>query len=374
MTRKLVTVRVVDELKPIEGADLIELAVVDGWQCVVKKGEFKVGDQGLYFEIDSFLPAEDSRFKFLEKNFSNYRNRYGARIRTIKLKGQISQGLLLPVSDFMELASRKWETFKTDYDYAEDLKVIKWEPVQPAFVQQSKKLTWFGRKIKKFQHGKLKPFLAWLEQKFPRWFASEGTKPFPSFVPKTDEERVQNLIKKIDPDTGEEYEATIKLDGSSMTVYHNRGVVGVCSRNFDLAKNPDDKFWATALKYDLPNKLKDLKGNFAIQGELMGPGIQGNREGLPTYDFFVFKIWDIDEKRFIGKTGKDDLCKKLGLKQVPSLGVMKLNTFKTIDNYLSFAEGPSLNAKTREGVVFEKVDGSKGFKVISNSYLLKHKE
>lgn len=374
MTRKLVTVRKVDELKAIPEADLIELAVVDGWQCVVKKGEFKVGDQALYFEIDSFLPAEDTRFKFLEKNFSNYKNRYGARIRTIKLKGQISQGLLLPVSDFMELASRKWEVFKEDHDYAEDLKVIKWEPHTPAFVQESKKLTWFGKKVKKLKHTRLKPLLAWLEEKFPSWFASEGTKPFPSFIPKTDEERIQNLIKKIDPDEDEMHEATVKLDGSSCTVYHNRKRVGVCSRNFDLAKNPDDKFWATALKYDLPKKLKDSGLNIGIQGELMGPGIQGNREGLPTYDLFIYKIWDIDNKRYYSKVERETLCDSWGLKQVPTLGVLKLSSFRKIEDYLSFAEGPSLNAKQREGVVFTNIFGKKGFKVIANSYLLKHKE
>lgn len=369
--RKLVTIRNISELRDIPGADMICLAIVDGWQCVVKKGEFTVGDQALYFEIDSFLPAEDVRFKFLEKNFSNFKNRYGARIRTIKLKGQISQGLLLPLGEFPEVRPHKWGL---DYDYAEILKVTKWEPPQVAFIQESKKLTWFGSKVKKLKHTKLKPFLLWLETKFPTWFASEGTKPFPSFIPKTDEERVQNLIKKIDPDSGEEYSASIKLDGSSMTVYNNRGRQGVCSRNFDLAKDEDNKFWATALKYDLLKKLKARGYNMAIQGELMGPGIQGNREGLSTYDFFVFKIWDIDEKRYLSKDEKDDTCQALGVKQVPDLGVMTLSNFRTIDDYLAFAEGPSLNAKLREGVVFEQVDGTKGFKVISNSYLLKHKE
>ena len=374
MTRKLVTIRKVDEIKAIAGADLIELAVVDGWQCVVKKGEFKVGDQGLYFEIDSFLPAEDPRFKFLEKNFSNYKNKYGARIRTIKLKGQISQGLLLPVSDFMELAPEKWKSFKEDYDYAEQLKVIKWDLPQPPFISSSRKLTWFGKKMKRLEYSMAKPLVLWLEEKFPNWFASEGTKPFPSFIPKTDEERIQNLIKKIDAESGELYEATVKLDGSSCTVYHNRKKVGVCSRNFDLAKNPDDKFWATANKYDLPKKLLDLSNNLAIQGELMGPGIQGNREGLSTYDLFVYKVWDIDNKRYFSKTEREMACDKLGLKQVPTLGVLSLKPFRQMEDYLDFAEGPSLLSKQREGIVFTKVNGQKGFKVIANSYLLKHKE
>jgi hypothetical protein len=372
--RKLVTVRTVSELRPIEGADLIELAIIDGWQCVVKKGEFKVGDQGLYFEIDSFVPAKDERFKFLEKNFTLWKMNYGARIKTIKLRGQVSQGLLLPLTSFPEI---KPSTFIHEKCYAKELDVIKWEREGETEKPKQQTATWLAKKMKRFKHTKLKPVVLWLERTFPKLFLVDATRNFPSFIPKTDEERVQNLIGK--PSFYEDqsyYRVTVKLDGSSMTVYNNRKKVGVCSRNLDLKKDVDNKFWATALKYNLDKSLKKLGRNIAVQGELMGPGIQGNREKLRDFDFFVYKIWDIDNKRYLGD---NELLAVLGeldqlgskLKEVPVIGYRTVDEFPSIDDFLAFAEGPSLTAPTREGVVFEKKDGTKGFKVIATSYLLK---
>jgi len=373
MERKLVTVRTVSELVPIEGADFIEIAKIDGWQCVVKKGEFAVGEKGLYFEIDSFLPEEDERFKFLEKNFTNYKNRRGARIRTIKLKGQLSQGLLLPLEDFPGLIQKNWGGVFDDKDYSEQLKVTKWEPPE-ANTGGNNKLTWLGRKTKKLKYTWLKPFFNWLEIRYPNIFARGGSRKFPDYIPKTDEERIQNLINKLDRTFDEFYEATVKLDGSSMTVYHNRGKTGVCSRNFELVKDPENKYWATALKYNIPDEIKKLGMNIAIQGELMGPGIQGNKEGLKTYDFFVYKIWDIDAHAYLSNVRRDITCANLGLKQVPSLGYHQLKEFPDINAFLAFSEGPSLCSEMREGVVFSKLDCTHSFKVVSNSFLLKYKE
>ncbi len=364
--RKLVTIRTVSKIIPIEGADNIELAQVDGWQCVVKKGEFKEGDSGVYFEIDSFVPLSDERFSFLANRSSTLRGIQGSRVRTIKLRGQLSQGLLLPISMFPEIT-----TWVRDLDSL--LGVTKWESPEEIQVGRGvQHLTWLGKKVKKLQHTKLNPLILWFKRKFPYWFSVSGTGVFPSFIPKTDEERIQNVLNKFAGDT-DDYEATIKLDGSSMTVWYNQGKFGVCSRNLNLMYDKDNKYWATAQKYLLPKSLKNLGLNIAIQGELMGPGIQGNRENLGSYEFYVYKIWDINTQRYYNKANREAVCHGLGLSTVPSLGVVKLYQFPTIDNYLAFAKGKSLVNPMREGVVFCNVDGQKSFKVISNEYLLKEK-
>jgi hypothetical protein len=376
--RKLVTVRTVAELRPIEGADVIELAIIDGWQCVVKKEEFKVGDKGLFFEIDSFLPASDERYKFLEKNFVTWKGRYGARIRTMKLRGKLSQGLLLPLSSFPEI---KPNTFIWEKDYAADLGVLKWERDGEGDSKPEKKANWLGKKMKKLKYTKFKPLVEWLERTFPSLFVTNASRPYPSFIPKTDEERIQNLINKFEPDPDSMWLATIKLDGSSMTTYYNRRHFGVCSRNVDLKKDTENQFWATALKYNLERGLKKLDRNIALQGELMGPGIQGNREQLKEFKYFIYKVWDIDAKKYLNECEKLELHDqlerlKVEVDTVPSMGFFSgsdLKTrFPTVDDFLAYAEGPSYNPNTRrEGVVFENaLTGEKGFKVVSNSYLL----
>lgn len=376
MERKLVTIRKVSNLQPIPNADLIEVATIDGWQCVVKKGEFNVGDKGLYFEIDSFLPGSDERFKFLEKGFSNLNNKVGARVRTIKLKGQISQGLLLPLSMFPEVIGK---AFLPDRDYSELLGVIKYEnPELTLSIPKQQKLTKLGKILRKLKYGYLKRFIGRLEGKYPHLFRQRGSGLFPTFIPKTDEERVQNLIGKEGFGKGE-YIVSVKLDGSSMTVYQNKRKFGVCSRNIDLSEDDSDKFWAVAKRYNLDKNLKKLKCNLAVQGELCGPGIQGNREGLKELDWFIFNIWDIDGKRYLEEEEIQAVIFDLHalgcpVKIVPSLALVKLTGDEDMKWFLDFSEGKSLNAQTREGVVFSEYRGQRSFKVISNSYLLKHKE
>jgi hypothetical protein len=371
--RKLVTIRTVSELRPIEGADVIELAIIDGWQCVVKKGEFKVGDKGFYFEIDSFVPAKEP-FMFLEKNFRTWNGHYGARIKTMRLRGQLSQGLLLPANLFPEInATFAWVNAM---DVSDKIGVLKWEREGEADKSKQQRPNWLGRKLKKLKHTKLKPLALWLERKWPGLFLANATRPFPTFIPKTDEERVQNIIGKLDTKASQLYEVTVKLDGSSMTCYYNQRRFGVCSRNLDLKRDEENKFWSTALNYSLEKAMKKLKRNVAIQGELMGPGIQGNREKLVNYAYFVYKIWDIDLQRYMGYDEKHSYLSQLerqgcAVDTVPEIGVMNLSQFNSIDDFLAFAEGPSFNVPTREGVVFTPVETGKGFKVISNSFLLK---
>jgi RNA ligase (TIGR02306 family) len=328
--RKLVTIRTVAEVLPIPGADKIELARVDGWQCVVKKGEFAPGAQGVYFEIDSWLPSNDTRFGFLEKQFrKNHIGELGARIRTIKLRGQLSQGLLLPVSDFPELCAAANE------DLAPLIGVSKWEPPMPACL------------------------------------AGVARGNFPYFLRKTDQERVQNIPHYLeDPAL---YEVTVKLDGSSMTVYNNDGQFGVCSRNLDLTETDGNTFWSVARAYGLPMKLAKF-GNIAIQGELIGEGIQANHERIAGHDFYVFDVFDIARQEYVSPQVRYAIVTELGLRHVPVVD-HAATLPRTVAECLAAAEGENLiNGTQREGIVFKRLDGQRSFKAISNTYLLNERD
>lgn len=335
--RKLVTIREVAELREIPGADAIETAVVDGWAVVVKKGEFKVGDKGVYFEIDSFLPLSDPRFAFLANKKTTFNGVEGARLRTIKLRGQLSQGLLLTLRDFPEL-----ENTDVGADYAAILGVTKWEAPVPAQLS-----------------GKVKGF-------------------FPTFLRKTDQERIQNMTWVFEREKDSLFEVTVKLDGSSCTIFHDRGEVGVCSRNIQLEETEDNLFWKVARKTGLLDALPKLGRNIAVQGELMGPNVQGNREKLTDHQLYVFDIFDIDRQEYLPLFEREILLSVLSrygatLKTVPLfIPPVFLGDIESIDTLLDAAEGPSLNQDIpREGLVFKRVDGKLSFKVISNSYLLK---
>lgn len=366
MSRKLATLRRISQLSPISGADLIELAIVDGWQCVVKKGEFAVGDLGVYFEIDSFLPAADPRYAFLEPKFIKWEDKIGARIRTMKLKGQLSQGLLLPSREFPEVAALlsnldQMTTPIEDLDLTEALGIEKWEKPLPACLGG----------------------------------AARGN--FPSFIPKTDQERVQNIRDLFDSWGHHQFQESTKMDGSSMTVYYvARGshyyeqnakpdaegsmpdeLSGVCSRNLDLVETTGNQFWITARENQIIEKLRTYGHNLAIQGELCGSGIQSNFEKFPEgiHDFFVYDIWDIDNQVYLSPTFTHELATQLGLKHVPVHGEIVLGEVaQTIGQILDRAEGTGLNGAKREGLVFKHIESGFSFKAISNSYLLKHGE
>ncbi|MES2662319.1 MAG: RNA ligase (ATP) [Pseudomonadota bacterium] len=333
--RKLASVQAIDNLFPIEGADVIECAQILGWKVVVKKGEFKVGDTCIYFEIDSFLPIENPVFNFL-KNPITYEGTQGFRLKTIKLRGQVSQGLALPVRAFSECAN-----LEIDSDVTELLGIKKWE------------------------------------RQIPAQLAGQMKGNFPSFIRKTDQERIQNLSKSIDKHiNGYEFLPTVKLDGSSMTVYIKDGEIGVCSRNIDLKDTEDNTFWRVAKEKNLPTLLMDFHlktfRNIALQGELIGPGIQGNREKLSKHNFYMFAIFDIDEQEYLAPFWVGALYGEYfkNLDFVPYMSHLQFKT-ETVDSILSLADGPSLNAQTREGLVFFREDGKFSFKVISNQYLLK---
>lgn len=350
--RKLASVRRIELIKPIEGADNIELAIVDGWQCVVKKGEFKPYDACIYFEIDSFLPIREE-FEFLRKSsYAKMGDKEGFRLKTIKLREQISQGLVIHFSAFNLVV----ESLYIGMDLTEALGVIKYDPPIPACLSGIMK----------------------------------GN--FPSFIRKTDQERVQNIWNEI-KDCDELFEVTVKLDGTSCTYYLKDGVFGVCSQNLELVEDYNNTLWRLAKENEIERILRSRRGkNLALQGEVIGEGINGNHEKIKGQQFYLFDIWDIDKQKYFTPEERHQFCTDIfnvirKMYEVPILewhGI-KLDRFKTIEDILAFADEETLNvpnpihhftddksltALTREGVVFKSMSSDLSFKVISNKYLL----
>jgi RNA ligase (TIGR02306 family) len=350
--RKLVSIRIVKEIKEHPNADALEIAVVDGWQCIVKKDEFKVGDFAVYFEIDSFLPIREE-FEFLRKScYKKMGDQEGFRLKTMKLRGELSQGLLLPIST-MESFDIIGKHYEEGEDVTDVLKVQKYDPPIPASL------------------------------------SGEILGQFPGFIPKTDQERIQNLYDDYQKYKDTEFEASIKLDGSSMTVfcidekfkdkertsYKNRDI-GVCSRNLELKEKEGNTLWDVfnAFKERFAEYCIDSNRNLALQGELMGPGIQGNREKLHKHGFYLYDIFCIDEGKYLSPEERTQIAKELNLEVCPVIQNVKILQ-KSLHEILEYAEGRSINHNIREGIVFKGYSGNEyiSFKAISNKFLLKEK-
>ncbi len=329
MIRKLASIRQCTELQAIPGADAIQVAVVDGWTCVVKIGDIQVGQKGVYFEIDSFLPVDDPRFEFLRKSsLRKMGDAEGFRLRTIRLRGQLSQGLFMPLHLFPEVNPAE----PVGTDLTERLRVGKYEPPIPADLT--------GKVIG----------------------------PFPGFIPKTDEERVQNLLEEFTAWQGLSFVVTEKLDGTSFTAYQRNGHFGICSRNWELSDEDPNSYWKVATETQLQQKLG--RQNLAIQGEMIGEGIQKNIYKLRGQHLFVFHVFDIDQHRFYDYEETLDFCRKNGLQIVPLISA-DFQLPPKVEELLRMADGPSiLNEKAgREGLVLRSADRKISFKAISNAFL-----
>lgn len=339
--RKLASVRRIDGIKPIPGADAIETAVVGGWSVVVKKGEFSAGDLAVYLEIDSWVPHNLA--PFLSKNHEpkEYNGVKGERLRTVKLRGQISQGLLLSVGVIPEVTFGMPDLPPLEgEDVTQALNIQKWEAAIPAQL------------------------------------AGQVRGNFPCFIPKTDQERIQNLTDQLMDwqNTELNWEVTEKLDGSSMTVYVNNNEGGVCSRNLELVKDSTNTFWRVALELDLIERLRVEGGNLALQGELIGEGIQGNPYKIKGQTFYLFDVYDIDNGCYLSPIKRRWLAEKLKINHVPVVETA-LTTPQSVTSILEYADGASaLNPQTaREGLVFKShLLGGHSFKAISNAWLLKN--
>lgn len=342
--RKLATIRKIENLLPIEGADAIECAVIGGWKVVVKKGEYQVGDFAIYCEIDSWIPHELAPFLSKGQEPREFNGVKGERLRTVKLRGTISQGLLLPINNVLGASMIKDMNGEThlvneEDDVSELLGIQKWEAPIPAQL------------------------------------AGDIDGPFPSEVPKTDEERIQNLSDEWNVLKTYTYEVTEKLEGSSMTVGLVQGKFVVCSRNWSLRSSESNTMWRMAMLLDIENKLRALGlDNIAIQGELIGEGIQGNYYKIQGHRFYVFSVYDADQGLYLDPAARSAISTKLDLNHVPVIDSAMSVADSSIASLLDLADGKSqLNsAVNREGLVFKRVDGPEHFKAISNRYLLKN--
>lgn len=342
MTRKLASVQRIAEVKDIEGADRIQAYRINGWWVVGQRDEYSVGDIAVFCEVDSWIPTELAPFLSKGKEPKEFNGVKGERLRTIKLKGQISQGLLLPFSILPAIVHHNDTNTSEGADVTEILGVQKWEkPINPQLAGMMK-----------------------------------GN--FPSFIPKTDQERIQNISQNTLNswvEQGLTFEVTEKLHGSSMTIYSNQGDFGVCSRNVDLKYDRDNTFWKVAIETEVVSALVQLclssGRNLAIQGELIGEGINGNQYGIKGHQFRIFDVFDIDEQKYIGSEDRQFLS---GVNpHVPILfDDFVLEKGTTTQSLLDMADGKStLNDSNREGFVFKcNEDPSISFKVVSNKWLL----
>ena len=339
--RKMATIRKIDSIRPILGADAIECAIVGGWTCVVKKGEYSASDLVVYCEIDSFIPTAIAPFLTKPGHYAKtFEGVEGERLRTVKVRGQLSQGLLLPLSMLTMIESELFEGLDVSFP----LGITKYEAPIPACL------------------------------------AGEVKGMFPSQIPKTDQERIQNLSVELEQWRTENltWEVTEKLDGSSMTVYIMDGEVGVCSRNLDLKRNPDNSLWRAAIKHRLEEKLAGY-GNIAVQGELVGNGIQDNMYKMRDQDFYVYDVYNIDAGRYFTPAERKTFVQALDLLHCPVLAysakLMDTLGISDIDQILTFAEGKSvmgdIAGPEREGLVFKCHEKQVSFKAISNKFLLK---
>lgn len=355
---KLASVERIIDLQPIEGADFIQKATVLGWEIVVKKDEFKIGDLAGYIQIDTVVP-EKPQFEFLrERQF---------RVRTIKLRKQISQGLLVPLPPVDDLITRG--VWQEGDDLTTLLGVRKFEKggeipgVMPRKPKVWYKRIWFMLKYK------------YLVKLFPSLNTFNRNRFPTDLVSITDEERIQNMPSILDRYKDKPFTITEKLDGSSITIIYTKGKFRICSRRFELFDIKNEYhavFESTGFAKHLIAlaKFYDTK-TVIVQGEYIGKP-QGNKYGLTANEIRVFNIYAHGKR--VAPIGFDYACQTLGIPRCPKVDSIPLSF--TLPEILKYAEGKSkLNPNTeREGLVFRSDDGLISFKVISNKFLLKNDE
>lgn len=337
--RKLASIQIIQEIKPIPEADLICAYRINGWWIVSKVNEFNVGDKVVFLEVDSFVPTKLAPFLSKGKEPKEYNGIKGERLRSVKLKKQISQGLILPLTvlpDYFQPDNGfPGEAFE-ELDVTDALGILKWNPPE-------------------------------------EYISADAKGNFPSFIPKTSQERIQNCYRSLQTELQEHlWEVTEKIHGQSMTVYFNQGEFGVCSRNLNL-KDSDNTFWNTARKYNLEEKLRALGRNLAIQGEKYGAGINGNNYKLSGVELLVFNVYCIDTGKYLSTLECRELSNALGLNTVPVIWKEYSLAGYSLEYLLHQANGESVLAKTkREGFVFKSTTSDLSFKVVSNEWLLKN--
>lgn len=367
----LASVQRVTKLTPIEGANYIETATILGWEVVVKKGEFIEGELCIYVQIDSIMP-DNPAFEFLrDRKF---------RVRTIKLRNQLSQGLALPLKTVMAVgmtlpATKEFmKRAKEGLDVTQLLGVKKYEKVDsnPKFVKPKAPKSGYKKWIYMFKYN-------FLYKYFPS-LLKENRTPFPKdLVPITDEERIQNMPSVLEKYKGKRFILSYKLDGSSITIIHSK-VFGkskyrICSRRFELHDKRNDwykVFKDTEFDYQIEKLVKVFgSNNIIVQGEAIGK-FNGNHHNLPTEQIRLFNIFvnghRINQAEFV------EVCTRYGIPHCPVYKTVTMN--HTLPEVLAMSDlkdclNPNVPA---EGLVWRCVDEPLSFKVINNKFLIKKGE
>lgn len=320
---ELATIQLIKDVNNVENSDYLDVASVLGWKVVAKRNDFKAGDLCVYIALDSILP-ERPEFEFMrERHF---------RTRTIKLRGQISQGLIFPTSILPPETSLAIGT-----DVTEMLNIQKYEKVIPAHL------------------------------------SGDIAGDFPNFIPKTDEERLQNCVEVLSELKGVECYSSVKVDGTSGTFanYHDENFI--CSRRLAKKDTGDTVYSAIYKKYNISDIFSEIK-NTAIQGEIAGPGIQKNPLNLKSHELFVFNIYGIISGRYYDYLDLVNFCNYYHLQMVDVEKVFLMN--HTLEELLEMAKGVYKSGRTREGIVIRPtkerfsavMKGRLSFKVVNNYY------
>lgn len=427
--RQLARVVAIDDVIPHPNADKLSIAIIGGWQVCIKLDEFKKGDLALYCEIDALVPTSVPEFAFLEArtdSLKSFGDQTYSRIKTIKLRKELSQGLLTPIPQQVT------DPIKDGTDLTQALGVLKYEKsASKNATEVETKYSWYHRLALRIRGPEVEPL------------------PFPAFLRKSEENRVQNSSSQYQRavDDGEEFEVTVKLDGESMTLYTQIdggiALTGVCSRNCEIRQHDIVfTYWQVARRWVgglmLRNRrafswrritwpkeattpmawLREFRDNntrrdilnvglpgiqrvipamddpfykyarmsgvltqlafvslhdrtaYTVQGELFGPGIQGNYEGVKETSFNVYRVY-ADGRDVLLPDEARAVCKRMGLKYVPVLAE-RATLPATIKEALALADGKRYysNKPNREGLVFKSLTRDWSFKVISNKYLL----
>lgn len=379
----MATIKKIENITPIEGADKIECLKILGWQVVAEKGLHKVGDYVVYCEIDSWIPHGLAPFLSKGKEPKEYKEVKGERLKTIRLRGCLSQGLILPYSILIETPYTP--NYKSIEDAILNIKglaynyktstINKAELIYQSNIDLSEVLN-----IQKW------------EAPIPAQLAGKVKGNFPHFIRKTDQERIQNVWAEYKEKYNDvEFEVSLKHDGTSFTAYYNNGEFGICSRNLELVDD-NNSYWKISRTCKLEEILKAYGKNLAMQGELIGEGIQKNPENIKGIQLKIFDIYDINLKRHLTPMERWETMETLdpegilfgccptmdkngGLHDHLSTSIT-LREFKNIEDILKYAEGDSEYSNCREGLVFKSMGLIEGqvlsFKAISNKFLEKN--
>ena len=362
MARSLASIQRIISMDPIPGADKIMHAGVLGWKCITAIANgFNINDLAIYIEIDSKVDEKDPRFAFLEKKHF--------KVKTMKMRGVYSQGLIMPLKDFPEIKNPV-----EGMDVTSALKITKIETDEPGECSPSH-----------IKQGKVDKFFckfAWYRKIRPIFFPKKD-KGWPAEIPHTDETRIQAIFAKVGPHfPTKKWYITTKIDGQSATYYYKKKALGkdffgIYSR--ELRKREDDPCtWSRIAKEkDIKTKLSRYDKSIWIQGEIAGPGIQKNKNKFTELRFFVFNIYIVDEKRYINPREMITFCSANGLEMVPLLQ-SDVSLTGGIDELVEMSKGVSEWSKDdlREGIVIREMNNYDlsriSFKVINPDFLIKY--